>query len=94
MGTVTFSPATITLEFLFPEQSSVPTIMPVTIRVSERIVFMPVPDWVVESIWQGDIDGSYHFEQDARDLLAKFEQELTDSGNEKWFGKQLAKRRE
>ncbi len=94
IGTVTFSPSSITLEFLFPDPTSISAILPVILSVSERIVFMPVPTWVVESIWQGDIDGSYHFESDANALLAKYQEELTVSGNEKWFQKQLAKRRE
>jgi len=55
---------------------------------------LPVPEWVVESIWQGDVAGSFHFERDAKRLLASFEQELEPDDNQKYFGPQMAKRRE
>lgn len=94
IGTATFRPDRITLEFLFPEASGVPTILSVSIAPPERIVFLPVPEWVIETIWQGDVDGSFHFESDANKLLDKFLKLVTAEENKPLFEKQLAKRRE
>ena len=94
IGTATFRPDRITLEFLFPEASGVPTILSVNITPPERIVFLPVPEWVIETIWQGDVDGSFHFESDATQLLDKFLKLVTAEENKALFEKQLAKRRE
>ena len=57
-------------------------------------MFLPVPDWVIESIWQGEISGSYHFESDAKALVEAFQAELSAENNPKWFLPQAAKRRE
>ncbi|MBX3120151.1 MAG: hypothetical protein KF784_13885 [Fimbriimonadaceae bacterium] len=94
MGTTRYEPQAIYLEFIYPDPQGGSAIVTVKLDAPERIIFLPVPEWVIESIWQGDIDGSYHFESDAQALVAKFEAELTADGNEKWFGKQMAKRRE
>ena len=94
IGTAIYRPDQIILEFLFPEASGVPTILSVSITPPERIVFLPVPEWVIETIWQGDIDGSFHFESDAKLLLDKLLTLVTAEGNKPLFEKQLAKRRE
>ncbi len=94
MGTTRYEPHAIYVEFIYPDPNSSAAILTVKLDTPERIVFLPVPEWVIESIWQGDIAGSYHFESDARALLAKFEGELSEAENPKWFGKQMAKRRE
>src|SRR3569623_381757 len=72
MGTTRFEPDAIVLEFIYPDPKSTATIFPVRLHTPERILFMPVPGWVVESIWQGEIDGSYHFESEAAKLLAEY----------------------
>ena len=54
---------------------------------------MPVPSWVVESIWQGDIDGSYHFESEATELVAEFIEVLKREGNLAQFGDKAPTRR-
>lgn len=94
MGTTRFEPNAIFVEFIYPDPNSTASILTVKLDTPERIVFLPVPEWVIESIWQGDVAGSYHFESDARALVAKFEMELSEAENPKWFGKQMAKRRE
>jgi hypothetical protein len=66
----------------------------VRVAAPERIVYLPVPEWVVESVWQGEVAGSYQFESDARRLVDKFQEETTTEGNTKWFQKQPPKRRE
>lgn len=94
MGTTRFTPDAIHLEFIYPDPLSSALVLTVRLPSPERIVFLPVPSWVVETIWQGDIDGTYHFESEALRLLRDFESELGPEANLKWFGKQLAKRRE
>lgn len=94
VGSTRYEPFKIHLEFIYPDPGATATILTVTLEAPERIVFLPVPEWVIESIWQGDIDGSYQFESQARELVAKLEEELTPDGNLKWFGPRQAKRRE
>jgi hypothetical protein len=94
IGSTRYEPDAIFIEFIYPDPKSSATVLSIRLPAPERIVFLPVPDWVVESIWQGEIDGSYQFESDARAMLAKFEQELTQAENQKWFGPRQAKRRE
>ncbi len=94
MGTVRFRPEEIAFEFIYPDPAGSSAILEVLVKPPERIVFLPVPDWVVENIWQGEVDGTYHFEGEAMRLLGDFQEQLTPEGNLKWFDKQPAKRRE
>ncbi len=94
IGSTTFRPNTVILEFVYRDSLGASLILPVTIPVPERIVFLPVPAWVIETIWQGDIDGSYHFESDAKQLLQDFQDLLSPEPNAAFFEKQMAKRRE
>jgi hypothetical protein len=95
MGTTRFEPSAIVLEFIYPDPKTSATIVPIRIEAPERILFMPVPDWVVESIWQGEIDGTYHFETEAAELLAKYARVLEAEDNAEWFGErsETAKRK-
>ena len=88
MGTSVLHPDRIELQFLFG--TSDPTILTVTLETPERIVFMPVPDWVVQNVYQGDVLGSAHFESDAQRLLAEFEIKLTPAQNEAEFTKSVS----
>lgn len=94
MGTTRFEPDAIVLEFIYPDPRTTASVLAVRIRTPERILFMPVPSWVVESIWQGEIDGSYHFESEAAELLAAYAKDLEAEDNGKWFGPRPATRRE
>ncbi len=94
MGATHFEPNAIFVEFIYPDPKTSATILSIKLDPPQRIVFLPVPEWVIESIWQGEISGSHHFESDARQLLAQFETELSPENNPKWFGPQMAKRRE
>ncbi|MBN9502607.1 MAG: hypothetical protein BGO01_17595 [Armatimonadetes bacterium 55-13] len=94
MGTTTYEPNCISLEFIYPDPSTSATVLSVKLTPPERIVFLPVPEWVVESIWQGEISGSFHFESDAQKLYEALGSEITAENNKKWFGPQMAKRRE
>jgi hypothetical protein len=94
MGTTRYSPNEIVFEFIYPDPRGAAVILTTSIAPPERIVFLPVPSWVVENIWQGDIQGTHHFESEAMKLLGELEAELSPEGNMKWFEKQAAKRRE
>lgn len=94
MGAVRLEPRRVMLEFIYSDPASSATILTVTLEPPERVVFLPVPDWVVESIWQGEVTGSAHFESDAMRLVQAFEQELREEANARWFEPQPPKRRE
>ncbi|HRF58770.1 MAG TPA: hypothetical protein PLH94_02515 [Fimbriimonadaceae bacterium] len=94
MGTARFEPHKIHLEFVFPDPGGAAIVVTVTLDPPERIVFLPVPEWVIESIWQGEVSGSFHFETAARALAAHFIAEIEPADNAKWFLPQPAKRRE
>lgn len=94
VGTTRYEPDAIVFEFIFPDPRSAATVLSVRVDSPERIVFLPVPKWVVESIWQGDIDGSFHFESHARAMLKEFEALLEPEANRVLFGPKQATRRE
>lgn len=94
VGTTRYTPDAIWCEFIYSDPGNSAIIVTVKVPASERIVFMPVPEWVVENIWQGDIDGSYHFESHARKLVEQFTDILEPHANLPWFGPRAPKRRE
>jgi hypothetical protein len=94
MGPTRYEPHSIFFEFIYPDPSTTATVFTVRQDAPERIVFMPVPSWVVENIWQGDITGTYHFESEARRLFDELAAELEPARNLLHFGPQMAKRRE
>lgn len=85
LGTTVFYPDRIVLEYIFPDPQRAATVLSVTVAAPERIVFMPVPEWVVESIWQGEVNGSYHFESHAAELLQRFADQLGAEANAEVF---------
>lgn len=84
MGSTTLAPDRITVEFIYSDQQGA-LILPIKLQPPERIVFLPTPEWVVESIWQGEIDGSYHFESDAVVLVENFLSSLEPEANAALF---------
>jgi hypothetical protein len=94
MGSTRFEPNALCFEFIYPDSAGVSTVFTVKLNSPERIVYLPVPTWVIESIWQGDVSGSFHFESDAARLIEDLKAELEPQANLKWFGPQAAKRRE
>lgn len=94
MGGVRYAPLLVVFEFIFPDPLSSATVLSVSVVPPERIVFLPVPSWVIENVWQGEVFGSFHFESDARSLVERFELELDEESNLKWFEKQAPRRRE
>src|SRR5947209_18596132 len=70
MGTTRYEPSSIVFEFIYPDPHTTATVLSVRVAAPERIVFLPVPEWVAETIWQGEIDGSFRFESEAMTLGA------------------------
>jgi len=94
LGAVVLEPHRVCMEFIYPAPQASTIVFTVSIDTPERIVFMPVPAWVVESIWQGEIDGTYWFESEARGHLRDFEQLLHEQANASFFGDRRVKRKE
>jgi len=86
MGSTHFEPTSIVLEFIFPDPHSSSVVLAIRVQAPERIVFLPVPSWVVESIWEGQIDGSFQFESDAYRMLEDLAKVLTPENNPAMFG--------
>ena len=85
MGSTRYTPDAIQFEFIYPDPQGAPVVLTVTVAPPERIVFMPVPEWVVESIWQGEIAGSAQFESDALRMLDLFRREIESPENAEQF---------
>jgi hypothetical protein len=94
MGTTVLKPDVVSFEFVFTLDDGQTEVLSIELDPPERIVHLPVPEWVVENIWQGDVQGSYQFESDAARLVAAFGDELGRDANAKWFERQQPKRRE
>ena len=94
IGATTFHPLDAHFEFIFPDKQSSATILTVVVESPERIVFLPVPKWVVETIWQGDVDGSYHFESEADQLIGELVAQIEPDNNKQLFGSRRPSRRE
>ncbi|MBX3097666.1 MAG: hypothetical protein KF812_12480 [Fimbriimonadaceae bacterium] len=92
IGTHQIQPYSVTLEFLFGKES--PSVVTIEVDTPERVVFLPIPDWVIENIWQGDIDGSAHFESHANKLVHGFLAKLTPEANPAEFAPRPPRRRE
>lgn len=94
MGTVRYEPSKIFFEYIYPDTNGSSTVLVVTLKSPERIVYLPVPNWVVEHIWQGEVTGSCHFERDALHMVGEYQKLLDTDRNIDLFGSQQAKRRE
>lgn len=94
LGSARLLPNSIELEFIYPDPRGVSSIVIVRLDPPERIVFLPVPGWVVESIWQGEIAGSHHFESDAYAMVDAFRAQLEAEANAALFGRQEPTRRD
>lgn len=90
IGATRYEPDAAIFEFIYPDPNGAPIVLAVRVRPPERIVFLPVPEWVVESIWQGEISGSYVFESEAAAKLAEFTARLEPEANANEFGVRIA----
>lgn len=94
LGSTNYSPDMIHFELIYQDHQGQPAILSVAMDAPSRIVYMPVPGWVVENIWQGDVSGSYHFESDALAMVQQLQRQLEPEANAALFGPQAPKRRE
>lgn len=90
MGTTSFYPDRAVYEFLFQDLNGSAVILSVTVVPEERIVYLPIPSWVVETIWQGEVSGSFVFESEAMVKMAELEESLTVEGNAPLFSERQA----
>lgn len=86
IGSEIYSQNEIELQFIFPEAGNSATILSVTIPSPERIVYLTVPKWVVISVWQGEVYGTYAFESDAKRMVQEFLDTLDPQTNPNHFG--------
>lgn len=90
IGATRYEPDATAFEFIYPDPNGAPVVLSVRVAAPERIVFMPVPAWVVESIWQGEVHGSYCFESEAKVHLAELEDRLSPERNPSEFAEKIA----
>lgn len=64
-GAIRFAPDAAIVEVHVAFAGSAPVILPFRFLAPERIVWMAVPEWVVENVWQGEVTGRHLFESEA-----------------------------
>lgn len=84
-GTTHYQPDCILLEFIFSEPNLGPAVLSVRIPAPEPIVYMPVPDWVIQDVWQGEVTGSFRFASEAETLLKKLHNQIFAETNALYF---------
>jgi hypothetical protein len=89
MGSYHYEPVALIAEFIYPDASSGTVIFSVKVPTPERIVYLPIPEWIIESIWQGEISGSYQFESHAISMVESFKQALTPEMNAQLFNAEI-----
>ena len=77
VGKAEIRPNEVSFEFILTKAGGESTVHSIVVDTPERVVFMPVPSWVVETIWQGEISGSHQFESDAQKLVEQLQESLT-----------------
>jgi hypothetical protein len=63
-GATRFESDSVVFEFIYPDVTSASAILDVRVA-------MPVPPWVIEQIWQGEVTGSHHFAAQAREMVQR-----------------------
>lgn len=94
MGPILYEPWAMSLQFPFAGQGTEAIVFTVRLNAPHRIVHLPVPSWVVENVWQGDVAGSFHFEPDALALVEEFRAELSEERNPAFFAARMKQGRE
>jgi hypothetical protein len=94
-GTMRYRQDRLLFEFIYHEPSLGPAVLTVEVSTPEPLVYMPVPEWVIEDVWQGEVTGSFRFESEARQLLQNYSEPLFSEANLAFFAdRQPPKRRE
>jgi hypothetical protein len=86
LGPVVYGPDHVTFDFIYPGGLQGTHVLAVSVTTPDRIVYMAVPPWVVEQVWQGDVLGSYHFAEEAQKLISEFCASLEPKANAGAFG--------
>ncbi len=86
LGSLRYEPHWIHFEYIYPAKGSSALLFTVAIDPPERIVYLSVPTWVIQSVWEGEVLGSYHFESDANRLVQAFAAGLVPESNLSHFG--------
>lgn len=94
VGLTHYEPNAVICEFVFPDPATSATVLPVRLTPPERIVFLPVPRWVIQDVWQGEVAGAFCFESEARELVEELLQDVKPEANARFFGPQPPTRRE
>lgn len=84
-GTTHYLPDAVVLEFIFLEAQLGPAVLSVRVPTPEPIVYMPVPDWVVQDVWQGEVTGSFRFASEAETLLKQLQNQIFTEANVFYF---------
>ncbi len=92
-GITRYSQDCVHLEFIFQDPEKGPTVFAVRLASPERIVYLPVPDWVVEQVWQGEVFGTYEFESVAKEAVKEFLRSLEAEENARFFPAPVPRRR-
>jgi len=94
VGATHFEPDAVICEFVFPDPATSATVLSVRITPPERILFLPVPRWVIQDIWQGEVAGAFFFESEARALVEELLRDLEPEANTRFFAPPPPTRRE
>jgi len=91
LGATHYRRDAVVFEFIYPESGAASSVLEVVVAAPDRIVYLPVPEWVVEHIWQGEIEGSFHFLADAEAMISRFQS--TAFADDARFGGEEPRRR-
>ncbi|MDX2066316.1 MAG: hypothetical protein SFX74_11280 [Fimbriimonadaceae bacterium] len=93
LGSTRYEPHAITFEFIYADPRASSVIVEVRVETPDRVVWMSVPAWVIENIWEGEITGSFAFLADAEAMLDGYRAGLEEGANLASFGVTAATRR-
>jgi hypothetical protein len=85
MGSTTYLPNCVNFEFIYSGSSGAATLLTVSVQPPERIVYLPVPEWVIQQIWQGEVFGSYQLLSDGERMLDHLRHQLLPEPNREIF---------
>lgn len=95
MGSARYTPRSVVLEFIFlHDNPGAPLILCVEVDTPEPVVFMPVPDWVQQDVWQGEVKGTFRLRSEAERLMEAFRHHVLEEENLHYFEDRPAPRRE
>ncbi len=95
MGSAHYTPRSVVLEFVFwHDAPGAPLIFSVEVDAPEPIVFLPVPDWVQQDVWQGEVKGTFRLRSEAERMIEAFRQHVLEGENLHYFEERPAPRRE